>query len=203
MLHPETPYFSQEALDAAPNYDPDMARQILEEAGWVGDDVREKDGVQLIVPLWIINDETTVLQAQIIQEQLADIGIQVEPQQYEQTAWFEAARSGEQVGYIIGVFFSSADVLYFYFHSVQQPAPNRFFYTNPEVDAWLEDSRSNPDDAAVAEDYANIQMALVEDVPCAPLIHQLGTLGTLDSVQGVQVHASRWLYRLQDIWIEQ
>ena len=205
MLHPNTPFFSQEALDASPNFDPDQARSILDEAGWVEGDggVREKDGQQLVVPLWVINDDATVLQAQILEEQLADIGIQVETQQYEQTAWFEAARSGDQTAYTVGVFFSTADVLYFYFFSEQTPAPNRFFYANEEVDQWLLDARSNPDEAAVEEDYRQIQLRLAEDYPAAPLIHQLGTLGKLESVQGVEVHSSRWLYRLLDISIEE
>jgi peptide/nickel transport system substrate-binding protein len=201
MLHPDTPFFSQEALDASPHYDPDQARSILEEAGWVegGGGVREKDGQRLVVPLWVINDDATVLQAQILEEQLADVGIQVETQQYEQTAWFEAARSGEQTAYTVGVFYSTADVLYFYFFSEQTPAPNRFFYASPEVDEWLLDSRSNPDEAAVEEDYAQIQLRLAEDYPAAPLIHQIGTLGKAEGVDGVQVHSSRWLYRLLDI----
>ena len=205
MLHPETPYFSQEALDASPQYDPDEARRILEEAGWVegSGGVREKDGAQLVLPLWVINDEATVLQAQIIEEQLSEVGIQVETQQYEQTAWFEAARSGDQVGYTVGVFYSTADVLYFYFFSEQTPAPNRFFYTNDRVDESLLDARSNPDEEAVAEDYAMVQSQLAEDYPAAPLIHTLGTLGKAENVQGVEVHSSRWLNRLLDIWIDQ
>jgi peptide/nickel transport system substrate-binding protein len=201
MLHPETPYYLTEGADLAPKFDVDMAAALLDEAGWVlGDgDFRSKDGTELALPLWIINDSTTVLQAQIIEQQLAQVGIKVETEQYEQTAWFEAARSGNQVAYIIGVFFENADVLYFYFHSAQQPAPNRFFYTVPEVDQWLDDSRTNPDLEAVRVDYENIQRRLIEDAPAAPLIHQLGTLGQLEGVEGVKVHPSRWLYRMLDI----
>jgi len=40
------------------------------------------------------------------------------------------------------------------------------------------------------------------DAPAAPLIHQLGTLGKEDSVEGVNVHPSRWLYRFLDISIK-
>ena len=201
MLHPETPFYWAGAAEIAPTYDPDGAMALLDEAGWVaGDgDYRSKDGTELTLPLWIINDSTTVLQAQIIEQQLAQIGIRVETTQYEQTAWFEAARSGEQVGYIIGVFYENADVLYFYFYSEQQPAPNRFSYAVPEMDQWLLDSRSNTDQAAVTTDYENIQRRLIEDAPAAPLIHTLGTLARREEVQGVKVHASRWLYRGLDL----
>lgn len=204
MLHPNTPHFWQGSLDEAPDYDPDLARQILEDAGWIAgnDGIREKDGQRLVMPLWVINDEVTTLQAQIIEEQLADVGIEVDTTQYEQTAWFEAARSGDQTAFIIGVFYSSADVLYFYFYSEQQPAPNRFFIEDPEVDEWLLDSRSNPDEDAVAETFENIQRRLIESNPAVPLVHLLGTLGRAEVVQGVEVHTSRWLNRLLDIWID-
>jgi peptide/nickel transport system substrate-binding protein len=200
-LHPNTPNFWEGALDAAPTFDQERVRQLLDEGGWVeGDDgIREKDGARLELPLWVINDSETILQAQIIEQQLAQVGIQVETIQYEESAWFEAARSGEHVAFTIGVFYENADNLYFYFHSRQMPAPNRFSLDDPDVDAWLDDSRSNPDQEAVREAYDNVQRRLIEVAPSAPLIHTLGTLGQGSNVQGVKVHASRWLYRMLDI----
>lgn len=201
QLHPDTPEFWPGAEEVAPSYDPERAVELLEEAGWTlgDDDIREKDGNQLVLPFWVINDSETVLQAQIIEQQLSQVGISVDTIQYEESAWFEAARSGEQVAFTIGVFYENADNLYFYFHSQQLPAPNRFSYDFPEIDEWLEESRSNPDPEAVTEAYHNVQMRLIEDAPTAPLLHTLGTLGQADGVEGVQVHASRWLYRMLDI----
>ncbi len=201
MLHPDTPFYWENADEVAPSYDPEKAATLLEEAGWLlgSDGVREKDAAPLVLPLWVINDTTTVLQAQIIEQQLAEIGIRVETTQYEQTAWFEAARSGEQVGYIIGVFYDIADILYFYFYSEQIPAPNRFFYAVPEVDEWLVEARTSTDQDVVRENYYNVQERLIEDAPAAPVIHTLGTLGVAEGVEGVEVHPSRWLYRLLDV----
>ena len=201
FLHPDTPYYWTGADAVKPSFDPDQAAQILEEGGWTagGDGVREKDGAKLTVPFWVINSSETVLMAQILEQQLAQVGIQLDTVQYEQTAWFEAARSGDQVAYTIGVFYENADNLYFNFYSGQMPAPNRFSYNVPEVDAWLEDSRSNPDLEAVAQDYYNVQQRIIEDAVCAPLLHTLGTVGVATDVQGLQVHSSRWLYRMLDL----
>jgi ABC-type transport system substrate-binding protein len=44
-----------------------------------------------------------------------------------------------------------------------------------------------------------VQQRLIEQAPTVPLIHSLGTLGQGNNVQGVKVHASRWLYRMLDI----
>jgi peptide/nickel transport system substrate-binding protein len=205
MLTSDTPFFWKGADQVAPTFDLAKAGSLLDEAGWKlgAAGMREKAGQQLVLPLWVINDSTSVLQAQILEQQLAKVGIKVDTKQYEQTAWFAAARSGEQVGFIIGIFFENPDgLLYFYFYSKQQPSPNRFSYAVPQVDAWLEDSRTNPDRAAVQLDYENTQKKLIEDAPSAPLIHALGTLGKTDAVQGVKVHPSRWLYRAIDIWLK-
>jgi peptide/nickel transport system substrate-binding protein len=205
MLTPNTPFFWTGSDQAAPTFDTAKAASLLDQAGWTSgaDGIRTKNGQQLVLPLWIINDSTTVLQAQILEQQLAKIGVKVDTKQYEQTAWFAAARSGEQVGFIIGIFFENPDgILYFYFYSKQQPAPNRFGYAVPEVDKWLEDSRTNPDRAAVQQDYENVQKRIIEDAVTAPLVHTLGTLGKTDAVQGVKVHPSRWLYRMTDVWLK-
>lgn len=205
MLAPQTPYYWAGSQQIAPTFDVAKAQQLLDQAGWKAgsNGMRSKNGQQLNLPLWVINDSTTVLQAQIIQQQLAKVGINVQTKQYEQTAWFAAASKGDQTGYIIGVFYDNADVLYFYFYSKQQPTPNRFMYTNANVDKWLLDTRSNPDKNAVAQDYQNIQKQLIQDAPAAPFIHSGGTLGVTDKVNGVKVHPSRWLYRMTDIWLSQ
>jgi peptide/nickel transport system substrate-binding protein len=204
MLTPETPYFLESSLQTAPSFDLAKAGSLLDQAGWTmgSGGVRQKGGQQLVMPLWVINDSTTVLQAQILEQQLAKVGIKVDTKQYEQTAWFAAARSGEQTAFIIGIFFESADgILYFYFYSKQQPAPNRFTYANPQVDQWLDDARINTDKNVVTQDYQNVQKQIIDDVPVAPLVHAVGTLGVVAGVQGVKVHPSRWLYRMTDIWL--
>ncbi len=204
MLTPETPYFLPSSLQTAPSFDLAKAGSLLDQAGWTmgSGGIRQKGGQQLVLPLWVINDSTTVLQAQILEQQLAKAGIKVDTRQYEQTAWFAAARSGEQTGFIIGIFFENADgILYFYFYSKQQPAPNRFSYSNPQVDQWLDDARVNTDKNAVTQDLQNVQKQIIDDVPVAPLVHAVGTLGVLGGVQGVKVHGSRWLYRMTDIWL--
>ncbi len=201
MLAPKTPSNLATVKDIAATFNLDKAKSTLEAAGWKAGagGTREKNGQQLVVPFWYINDSATTLMAQILQEQLAKAGIKLDAKPYEETAWFAAARTGDQVGFTVGVFYENADVLRFYFYSKQQPAPNRFGYAIPELDARMENTLTSTDKAAVTKDYEAIQQALAEQAPALPLIHQQGTLGANKRVQGIKVHPSRWLYRLLDL----
>ena len=68
--------------DMQVDYDPDRARDLLDEAGWVlGDDgVRERDGVRAALTVWYSSDDS-VRQALTYElaNQLAKIGIEVTP----------------------------------------------------------------------------------------------------------------------------
>ena len=81
------------SLVAAPEFDPERARQLLEEAGWVEGEggVREKDGRALA--LTIINGFATAADhgsvPELIQAQLGYIGIELEIIQTPDTATYE------------------------------------------------------------------------------------------------------------------
>ena len=64
-------------------YDPEMANQILDEAGWVMNDdgVREKDGEELSFNVYARSEsQSTVQMARLIAEQTAEVGIEFDPQ---------------------------------------------------------------------------------------------------------------------------
>ncbi|MBZ0302205.1 MAG: peptide ABC transporter substrate-binding protein [Anaerolineae bacterium] len=78
--------------DSAPlPYDPDMANQLLDEAGWVdsnGDGVRDKDGVELVLR-HITNQRQIRKDLQVIaQQQLAEVGIKLEIENYDSNIFF-------------------------------------------------------------------------------------------------------------------
>lgn len=71
-------------------YDPEAARQVLEDAGWVMDgDVRAKDGVELSIVLTsTINARRQRTQA-VVKQNLEDIGIAVEIAQVDGSIFFD------------------------------------------------------------------------------------------------------------------
>src|SRR5690606_41666566 len=62
--------------------------------------------------------------------------------------------------------------------SLHDALPIWFSYSVPEVDAWLEESRSNTDPAVVEEAYRNIQERIITDAVTAPLLHALDRKST-------------------------
>lgn len=202
MAVPATPYYAKGIEPTVPTYDPKKAASLLDEAGWKpgSGGIREKDGKQLVMPLWVFNETLWILLGQIIEQQLGKVGIKVDTKQYEGAAMFAALRAGDHVAYTLDFYYETLDsVFYFYFYSKQQPAPNRFSYNVPEVDKLLEDTRTNPDKTVVAQDYEAIQKRILADLPSAPLFHATGTVGKADAVQALKVHPSRWLYKMMDL----
>lgn len=62
-------------------YDPEKAKALLEEAGWVdgdGDGIREKDGVRMHITLMGSTAKYRLLYMQLIQQEWANIGVEVE-----------------------------------------------------------------------------------------------------------------------------
>lgn len=78
-------------------YDPDRARELLDEAGWVdtnGDGVRDKDGVELVLKFGTTTREVRVDTQAVAQQQLAEIGIKVDLLNYDSDIFFSGYGEG-------------------------------------------------------------------------------------------------------------
>lgn len=160
-------------------YDPEAAAQLLEDAGWVdedGDGVREKDGVRLSFTISysdiLLFFETTAL---VAQDQLGDIGFEVElekvewanyindiylGQNYDATPMSNSGGTGgaPDPNDFMSLLRSDEDVV--------GSGNNLASYVNPEVDALIDQARTieGCDTEARAEIYKEIQRLTYEDV---------------------------------------
>lgn len=82
------------------NYDPEKAKQLLSEAGYA-------NGLTLEDPILIMASDDFSIPAQILQEQLAAIGVKAEIQTVEQSAYISDVISGN---YSIGIMALSLDI---------------------------------------------------------------------------------------------
>lgn len=91
---------------AGGDYDPEAARRLLVEAGWVdrdGDGVRERGNERLAFTLEIpAGHERRLDAAQVIQAQLADVGVEVDLATQEFNALFTRARQRDYEAVLLG-----------------------------------------------------------------------------------------------------
>jgi peptide/nickel transport system substrate-binding protein len=144
------PFYNDPPLEPYP-YDPEAAKQLLDEAGWVdsnGDGVREKDGVDLAISYGTNIREVRQETQAVIQQQLADIGIKVELFSYEDDIYFAnfgegPAASGDLdiMEWSDGPVWPDADIYYWLCSEIptkEYPAgTNWFFLCDEELDALI------------------------------------------------------------------
>ena len=185
------------AIDTSHNqavYDPEAAKALLEEAGWVledGSDVRTKDGRELELNLaTTVNSVRQKTQA-IIQANLAAVGIRLELLQIDAGQFFDGSAGNDQN---ITHFYRD---LQMYSTSVGNARPIRLmnnWYTGPdgenipqesngwsgsnssrwqsaEYDAELEAARVESDDDRLVERLITLNDMVVNEHVAIPLVH--------------------------------
>lgn len=94
-LWDDTPYVDP-SIEPYP-YDPDRARELLDEAGWVdsnGDGTRDKDGTELVLIQGTTTREIRQDAQAVAQQQLAEIGIGLEIVNYDADIFFAGIAEG-------------------------------------------------------------------------------------------------------------
>ncbi|MFZ5824276.1 MAG: ABC transporter substrate-binding protein [Bacillota bacterium] len=186
-------------------YDPQKAGQLLDEAGWKmgSNGIREKDGKPLTLELWYSKGSNIDVVIPMVQAQLKKVGIDLKLKQLEWSAYLAALRAGEHQLMWMSIRYTTTDgVLYFYFHSKQRPAPNRFEYVNPTVDDLLDKARITSDAKAQAEMWAKVQEEAMRDAFWTPIVHEDRIVGHAPALEGLKIHPSNVLYKGLDLWLK-
>jgi len=168
---PTPPAFAwayNDALEPYP-YDPDKARQLIEEAG-------HGDGVD--VTFYVTEGGSGMLDpvamGTAIQADLAEVGINAEIETYEWNTFLGLVNPGlEGKADMAEMAWMTNDPDTLPFLALRSEAfPddggfNSGYYSNPEVDALLEEARRETDQAKRADLYKQMQEIVYEDAPWA------------------------------------
>lgn len=164
-------------------YDPDLAMELLEDAG-------HADGLE--IQLWTNDNPVRVRIAEMVQEQLRLVGVTVNIEQVEWSAYLERTGQGEHDMFILGWVTVTGDAdygLYALFHSSQHGgAGNRTFFDNAEVDELLEIGRTTADEDARYDAYARAQEIIVEEAPQIFLYFDTQNVGIQNYVTGFELN---------------
>ena len=145
----------------AHEYNVEKAKALLAEAGY-------PDGFKMTMT----TDESQQRQdtAEMVQAQLAAVGIEVEIQPLERTTYIGKVCEGALEAFSLGWASDTGDpdyALYASFHSSQHgEGGNMSFYTNPKVDELLEIGRTSTDQEVRKAAYLEAQAIVWEEVPC-------------------------------------
>jgi ABC-type transport system substrate-binding protein len=184
FLHPDMQYFWNGGVY---DYDPDRARQLLDEAGWRPgpDGIRERDGMRLSLDVYAgqANEQGLVL----AQSDLAQVGVELKLNLVDRTALYDIRRTETPDLNWIWLPYENADVLRTYFTCGQQPSPNRFNFCDEQFDALMQTAVSSQDPGEVTRAYEQAQQMIYEQALAIPMYYRQEFLTASTDVQGIEV----------------
>ena len=163
-------------------YDIELAKKYMAESS-------VPDGFDTVI--WTSDSEQNRDIALVIQESLGELGINVEIEQYEHGAFLEMANQGDHDMFMLQWITVTGDPnygLYPMFHTDSVGSGNRWNYSNPELDSYLEEGQQTSEEGERAAAYATAQEILMEDLPITPLYYgELGIGVNNKLVEGVEL----------------
>jgi peptide/nickel transport system substrate-binding protein len=172
-------------------YNPEMAAQILDEAGWVMDgDVRKKDGVELKVGLYTTTSPVRQKIQAVVKSNLEAIGFSIPIEAVDSAVFFDSAVGNEQnnthfytdtnefasgvgapppVSYMVR-WYAGKDREEIAQKSNNWAGRNIQRYINDEYDALYDQAAVEPDPAKSAELFIQMNDILYNDYAVMPLV---------------------------------
>ena len=150
------------------DFDPARAERLLDEAGYR----RGADGVRFRLAMKTSNDEGARLLAAVLQQQLAGVGIALDLRSYEfATFYSDVTRGAFQMYSLRWAGIEQPDIFSFAFSTANFSPKgfNRSHYSNPRLDALLDDAAQSEDMARRRAEYVEAQQILARDLPAVNL----------------------------------
>ena len=167
-------------------YDPETAKRLLDQAGYT-----DPDGAGPL-PRFKVSYKTTTLDlrrrmAEVLKEQLAQVGIELEVRTFEWGTFYADVKKGNFHLYSLAwVGIADPDVYFNLFHSTSAPpnGDNRDRYRNGEIDSLLEKARATLNLPERASLYGKVQQILALELPVIPLWWQKNVVVMQPHVRG-------------------
>jgi peptide/nickel transport system substrate-binding protein len=208
LAHPATSLLPPQAWAYEPDiftftYDPERAKQLLDEAGY-----RDPDGEgplpRLRLSLKISTNEETRLQSTVIQQDLRRVGIDLDVRSYEfATVFADILKGNFQIMSLqwVGGAVIDPDILRRVFHSAQVPPAgfNRGYYRNPEVDRLLDLAGAAIGEPERKKYYGAAQRVIAEDAVYIPIWNRVNVAVTQRNLDGLRLTPSIDFSMLKDV----
>ena len=157
-------------------YDPDRARELLNEAGY---------GDGLTLQMYLPQNYTAYVNAgQVIADQLEQVGIHCEITIVEWATWLSDVYTNRQYDLTVVGHTGRLDPYVLLARYDSQSGENYFNYSKPEVDQLLSDYQSEQDEAVSTQIVQQIQAILAEEVPALYIQDPISLYVTQSDVEG-------------------
>jgi len=146
------------------DHDPGEAEKLLDQAGYPA-----TNGVRFHLTMKTSTDENTRLMVAVMQQQLREVGIVLDIRTFEFATFFADVTHGAFQLYSLRWIGGNEDpdIFEYAFHSAKFPpnGANRGYYSNPKVDALIDQARREVDQAKRKSAYAELQRILADELP--------------------------------------
>jgi peptide/nickel transport system substrate-binding protein len=168
-------------------HDPEKARQLLDAAGYP-----LVNGARFHIAMKTSTDENTRLMVAVMQQQLREVGIALDIHSFEFATFFADVTHGAFQMYGLRWIGGNEDpdIFEYAFHSSKFPpnGANRGYYSNPKLDALIDQARREVDLKSRRQLYAQVQQILAEDVPYIDLWYLDNVLIHTRRVQNIRLN---------------
>ncbi|WP_153731700.1 ABC transporter substrate-binding protein [Sporosarcina obsidiansis] len=175
-----------EAIEAYP-YDPEKAKELLKQAGL--ENGFEMELWAMPVPRPYMPDGTKV--AEVIQSNLADVGIKAKIVSYEWATYLDKASKGEADAFMLGWTGDNGDAdnfLYVLLDEDNIGSNNYTYFKNEETHKLFLEAQTEIDEDKRNELYKQAQEILHEEAPWVPIAHSIPLLGGVKELTGFKPH---------------
>lgn len=195
---PDQPFYNARVQPI--EYDLEGAAELLKQAGWIdrdADGILDKNDQPLSIELNVSAGSTFSQQAaQILQEALRQIGVDLKVVPLERAAFFSRIIQGDFEAALLSWGIDPDPDQFSVFHSVQFPPAGQNFvhYSNPVVDELISRGRRELDEKKRIQIYQELHEVLARDQPYTWIVQESKKWAVNKRIRNVQVARGIGLY---------
>ena len=190
---PSTHWGYNPAVEGAFGYDLEKAQEFFDQA-----DPQPSEITVKVSPTY----PNQVKMAELMQQDLAKIGIDLQIEQLEWSNWIqEVVSDGNYEMEIVLISGGSDPDDFFYQWHHTGEVFNIWRYSDPDMDEILESARSTTDQDARQETYFAIQEKLIEEAPLVHIIYRESVMASSAAVQNFTM-TGRYDMNFREVWLD-